>query len=312
MDRLRLEKNEEQAPAAFLSVETITLDLSWRDLLRGRYVFTVRLKNPKTLFLMRQRKPGQARKFGLWQPFFAKLSPFRIDRVIISNGSLRLRNDEDIPPTDIYFDRIDVEGTNLANRPSLLRPVPTRVAGTGRMMNEAPLTLEVEAKPFEEHATFELTGKLERFDLTRLNPVLRHYTGVDIERGFMTVQGKFSSTDGKFDGRVHRESEELNILGKTDAHLSFIQTAKEFIFEAWLNSKKDKTSHNLEADYELVGPLGYMDQDLFLAAVWVSKSAFLQSLRPTLPKTVTMGTPEQAEEEWMALQAKQRKKLQKH
>ncbi len=307
--QFRIDKNEEKAPAAFISADTIILDLSWRHLLKKNLVGTIKLQNPKSLFLMRQRKPGQARKFALWQPYFATFPSFRINRIKIVNGSLRVRNDEDIPPTDLYFDQINAEGTNLTNRPQLLLSSSTRVRGMGRMMNEAPLTVDVEVNPFQEHAAFKLKGKLERFNLTRLNPVLRYYTGVDLEKGYATIEGKFSAGEGHFTGRVHRKCEELDILGKTDTHLTFIQAAKEFIFEKWIKGKKDKDSGNLEADYDLSGPLGYMDQDIFLATVWVGKSAFLQSLRPTLPEAVKMGSPEQAEEEWMELQARERKKI---
>ncbi len=308
---LRLHKNKKTAPAGFGSAEKIVVQFSWRALLKRQYLLAVHVEKPVTRFLMRQRKPGQPRKVALWQPFFAKLPPFRMNRVTISDGSLRVRNDEDIPPTDLFFDQINLEGTNFTNRESLLLPSPVKVSGTGRMMNEAPLTLEVEAVPFKEHATFTLKGKLERFNLTRLNPVLRNYTGVDIEKGFTSVDASFSVEGQNFKGRVHRTSEELIILGKTDGHLPFIQGLKEVMFEKWLNRRKDKEG-NLEADYDVTGPLGYMDQDIFLAAVWVAKTAFLQSLRPTLPETVTMGMPEQAEEDWMALQARERKKAAAH
>lgn len=303
---LALEKREEAAPGFFFSLSSGTVAVSSWGSIYGRLRLKLDLVQPRARFLMRQRRPDQKRKFALWQSFFARWPAFRISSLSIVDGSLRLQNLEDIPPLDLSFDQINGEAFNLANRPGLLRDKP-RLEGTARMMGHAPLTLVVETRPFQERVNFQLQGSLKGFRLSTLNPVLRHYTGVDMEGGTMDVEGTLAASDGRFEGRVHRVLNGLQVITAHERHPSFVPLLKEVVLQTWLNGRKN-AGGDIQGDYVLSGPLGYMNADVFLAGVWTAKSAFLQSLRPTLPKEVRMGSPQQAEEEWMALQAKERKK----
>lgn len=303
---LKIDKREEAAPAVFLTLASGTVEVSPGALLWGRWVLRVGLDRPAGRFLMRQRKPGQPRKFALWQRFFAKLPLFRISQLSITDGSLRLQNGEDIPPLDLTFDRIEGTVTHLSNRPGHFGK-PPRLEGSARMMGQAPMTLVIETKPFQERVDFHLKGSLKGFDLSTLNPVLRHYTGVDLERGRMDVEGDLTASGGRFRGRVQRTISGLKVIGPREHHRGLVPLLKEAFLQAWLNRRKDDTG-DITGGYALSGPLGYMNADVFLAGVWVAKSAFLQSLRPTLPPEVVMGSPAQAEADWMALQARERAK----
>lgn len=310
VDGVAIEKLERTAPAMFLKADRVTADLSWGGIIGGDWEADVFLDKPEALFLMRQRLPGQPRKVGVWQAFFSGLRPFRVGTVKIRNGDLRIQNEESIPPADFSFNGIIAEGANMANRADRLGKGPARLEGQCRFMGHAPLRLFVEVVPFQEHATFRMKGQLDRFELKTLNPSLRHFTGTDIEAGVIDVEAELSAEGAEFSGNVKRRVEGLDVIGRAEEHLGFIQRVKEFVFEVWLKGRqKDGV---MAAEYRLAGPLGYRDADVFLACVWAAKSAFLQSLRPVIPPEIRMGTPEQAEEEWMALQDRERKKAGRH
>jgi hypothetical protein len=305
VSRFRLDKRDATPPAFFLSADEIRVGLSRRELLRGKLVLELTLERPRVLFLMRQRTVGQPRKVRLWHAFFAHSPPFRVERLTVVDGALRFRNDQCIPPLDIRFDRVSLTADNLANRRSLIAAGPTTVAGRGRLMDHAPVRIEVAATPFSEHPAFRLAGDVKDLDLLFLNDILRHHTGLELKQGVLDMGGEFTAADGEFRGRVDRRIRNLSVRSR---HRGMIMGVKEWIFQSWIDRREDDDTGSIDDDFGLSGPLGYTDQDVFLAAVWVAKSAFLQTLRARVPPDVRLDTPEQAQDRWAALQALERAK----
>ena len=60
---LRIEKREETAPAAFVTVPSARVDVGLGSLLGGRVRLRIRLDRPDARFLMRQRKPDLSTGF---------------------------------------------------------------------------------------------------------------------------------------------------------------------------------------------------------------------------------------------------------
>jgi hypothetical protein len=310
IDGLSFGKDEVAAPAAFVTIHRLQIFIV-PSALRHKFFLIdhVSLDGADSLFLMRQRKPGQPPKFGLWQKFFEGLPAFWVRRVSVRNGSIRIRNDEDIPATDIYFSRVNVHGSNMANRRWLVKGgSKARLEGTGRMMDHAPLWMSVEAEPFASSATFRLKGRLRDFRLVTLNPVLRHYTDMDLNNGLLDIDGDIAVGGGVYVGDVRRSQAGVKVFKKGEKHGGLGIFMKEFFVQAWLNRQAGKDG-KIDETYILTGPLGYLNHDVFLAGAWTAKTAFLQSMRPRMPEKVEMGPPEQAEAEWMELQAKEREKL---
>lgn len=305
LHQFHLNKRDATPPGVFLSADQISIGFSWSALLRGNLVLDVTLEKPRIVCLMRQRGIGEPLKYGLWQEFFAPRVPFRMDRVTINDGILRFQNDQSIPPIDVTFDEVTLTADNLANRESMVLPKTTLIKGCGRLMDHAPVRLSVEMEPFKKHSTFRLKGEVKDFNLVFLNEVLRHYTGLELKKGSLTMGGEFTVRDGEFNGRVHRRIEGLIVRSR---HRGFINGMKEIYFQAWIDRREDTITGRIENDFRLSGPLGYMDQDAFLAAVWVAKSAFLQSLRARMTGEIRMGTPEEAQDKWAAQQAREREK----
>jgi len=299
-----LEKKERTAPAVFVTARSATARVDWAALRRRRLVLDVSLEKPDALFLMQRRRPEMPRRTGLWRP--QGLPPFALRELRITDGKIRLRNDDVIPPTDIFFDGIELAFRNMANRPSLLASATATIAGTGRFMGRGALALDVAVRPFQPHAVYVASGSLRGFDLKAVNPLLRHYTGMDLEGGTLDVSGRFAAADGVYAGTVHRAIADVNVKRKREK-MPFPTAVKEWLFETWIRMKAGKDGRVVN-DYELTGPLGFMDGDLLLAIVWPLKTAFEQSLRPTLPPRVEADSPEVVEERWMKQQAEERAK----
>ncbi len=300
-----LVKRDQKAPGAILSAQSIEADFFWTALWRGRFVLNVTLDKPDMLFLMRERRVGQARVTGLWRKPFEQFPSFLLNRLAMHHALLRFKNDDALPPIDVSFNDVDLLATSIANRPELVRSQWVAVEGRARMQGHAPLWLAIHVKPFSEQAEFDIQGALSDFNLPVMNSIMRYYTGLELEKGQLNMRLKLAAHGGAFRGRVQRSIDHLTIR-KTDRGV--ITSVKENIAQAWLSGHEQPPTDRLEKEFEYAGPLGYLDHDTLLASVWVAKGAFIQALKVKVPAQVHPVPPEQALDEWAEFQAKQRKK----
>jgi len=308
LHRFQLNKRDKVPTAAFLSADEISFDFSWGQLLRKNFVLNVTAEKPRIVVFLLQRAVGQPRRFGLWQKFFARLPSFRADRVTFKDAILQFKNEQSIPPIDIHFDNVMITATNMANRKEMILPAETVVEGRGLLMNQAPMSVSVKAGTFKKHASFQLKGEVKDFNMMLLNDFLRHYSGLELKSGRLNMGGEFTAKDGGFHGRAHRQIEHLGIRSR---HKGLVKSMEEMFLQAWIDWHMENPKGRIENKFQLSGPLGYTDQDVFLAAVWVGKSSFLQSLKAGIPAEIRMGTPEEAQDRWAARQAIEREKLKK-
>jgi len=161
---------------------------------------------------------------------------------------------------------------------------------------------------FNEHAVFDMKGSLKQFDLVAMNSIMKHYTGLQLEKGALNMEVDLFTREGRFGGKVKRWIEGLAIQKSDD---KLFKRIKEDVAQTWINWQKDDKTGRIEKDFEYAGPLGYLDQDIVLAAVWIAKGAFIQSLKAKLDDQVHPGDPAQALDEWALFQEKEREKSQK-
>lgn len=309
LSRLRFNKLEDAPPGAHFSAEEISADLSWRQLLRGRFILNIKLEKPEITALMRQRLVGQPLQKGVWQPFFLRLPPFRIDKLVVHDARLRFRNDQAVPPINIYFDQVDGAATNLANRAYLVVPgTGTVVQGEGRLMDQSPMWIWVGVEPFAKSPSFVMRGEVKDFDMKFLNDTLRYYTGLEVRDGRLSMGGEITADGRAFKGRLHRRIEKLVIK---NADPGLFKGMKAVFAQTWINWHVDKTTGRIDNEFELAGPMGYLEEDVFLAAVWAGRSAFIQSFRANLTDEVQLDLPETAQDEWAEQQAREREKAEK-
>jgi len=302
---VNLAKREKTAPGALVSAERVHVQLSGRALLRRELVMDITVEKPDMTFLMRERRVGQPKPLGIWRDPFVSLPPFRVHQAIFRDGSLRFDNADAIPPIHVFFDALTMSVTHVANSIRMKSPGPSLVKGEARMQGQAPVTLSMTLDPFAEDATFTVAGTLKRFDLVAMNPAMRHYTGLTLARGSLTMQADLAIHDGRFKGRIQRSIHDLTIEKK---QRTLLKAIKEDVAQAWLNWHEDNDTQRIEKTFDYEGPLGYLEDDLVLAAVWVIKGAFIQALKAKVDDKVVTVLPEQALDEWAQWQAKERKK----
>lgn len=66
--------------------------------------------------------------------------------------------------------------------------------------------------PYAKHPTFETDISLSQLDMRQLNPFLRAYAHLDVERGTFSVDAEFAAKKGKFEGYVKPFMVKLDVL----------------------------------------------------------------------------------------------------
>jgi hypothetical protein len=302
---VKVAKDEKVAPGVFVEAEHIRVAFSWLNLLRRRWVVNVTLHKPNVLMLFSPRPVGQKVVAGVWQPLFAKMPPFRMDHLTLSEALFHIRNDEEIPPLDLRLEKINATATNLANRASLRTPSPSQLDASMQVRGHAPARLAMMIHPFEEHVTFDITGTLKELQMTSLNPSLRHYMGLEFTEGLFDMAIDIKVHKGEFRGKVHRT---IRGLTTKKNYKGIIKDIRAEIMQFWVNVKEDHPHEQMEKTFEFSGPLGLYDQDVALAGVWIVKGAFIQAIRGNIKDGVRLETPEKMIADWAIFQANERKK----
>lgn len=299
-----LSKIDPAPPAIAFSADQIELDFSLFHALRKRAVLDVMLEKPRFEMRLRQRKPGDPRSAGAWMKPFRGLPPFRIRRLTLHGAALRFANDQHLPPLDISFNEVNLTASNLANRSDLFSSGTADVDGKGLLLNHSPITISAKIKPLENPVAFDFKGDVQKFDLMNLNPLLQRFGGFKLEGGSLDMQSELRAEHGEFAGTVERRIEGLDIKNQ---HRGLFKNAKEVLVQTWINWKADKADR-IEKRFHLSGPLGYLEEDPLLAAVWVGKHAFIQSLKANVSEELRLDRPEVLQDEWAERQAEELKK----
>lgn len=163
--------------------------LSWRDLLRGRVVGQIALRDPK-IFLSRtniesEKKDPEPLKDHGWQDAVQAIMPVRVNTFAVDNAHVTYIDSPKSAPIEIT--RLNVRAHNIQNVIAQGEDYPSDVQVDGAGVGNAQIGFNGRAnflaKPFPA-VRGDLT--IQNLDIVRFTPVLQHY-GILVRRG--TVAG---------------------------------------------------------------------------------------------------------------------------
>jgi uncharacterized protein DUF748 len=123
----------------------------------------------------------------------------RIDRLDIARSTLGFANQAARPPYRVVISDIDLTLQNLSNQ---------RAEGTaamrlaGRFMGSGDTWLQATIAPRPGGADVDLSARIERTDMTRMNDLTRAYGGFDVAAGELSVYSELRVKNGAIMGYV--------------------------------------------------------------------------------------------------------------
>lgn len=178
------------------------------------------------------------------------------------------------------------------------RTLPATFHLTARVMDHAPLTVNLGLAPLAEEPTFDLDAELETLDLTTLNPFFRAYADIDVERGTFSMFTEIAAADGNFRGYVKPLTKNIKILDLETDEGNLVSVAWEVLVAGAARILENPPEEQVGTRIGFRGSFGNPEADLWETVVYLLRNAFIRALQPGLENSIELeGGPTLEEEQ---------------
>jgi hypothetical protein len=201
---LRITKSSGKVPEPFVAADRIDFSIYWRDLLRGRFVSQIYIRNIQLNFHRgKSDEESQLNADQRWQDVIHDLFPIDITFLDIKGGVLRFVDSTKTPKVDIEIKDVSVRAIGLRNRVGDdNEPYPAKVEITGTTIGGGELRLYAKLEPLADKPHFELNFELRKVVLPALNDFLHAYAGVKVAQGRFELFFQMAMNNGHYEGYV--------------------------------------------------------------------------------------------------------------
>jgi hypothetical protein len=202
MEGLKITKSSGRVPEPFIAAESIDFSIYWRDLIRGRFVSQIYIRNIQLNFHRgKSEDESQLNADRRWQAVVHDLFPIDITFLDIKGGVLRFVDSTQTPKVDIEIKDLRIRASGLRNRMGDdNEPYPAKVAITGTTVGGGELHLFAKLEPLADKAHFELNLELKKVELPALNDFLHAYAGVTVVQGRFEFFFQMAMHNGHYEG----------------------------------------------------------------------------------------------------------------
>lgn len=229
-----------------LTVETVALQVHWRDMFRGRAF--VHAKASGVAFTLDVERPWPQRGD------VDDTSGGVLRSAVIEGGRLALVLGPDTPPVDVLTDvRATIDDDSPGPRTTAMSSHVSLEASVG----SGSLAVVGHFSPVASAANWSLELQLERLDLQPFNPIFESYFEMDVEQGWLSLHGDLNVGMGRLRGRITPRFDELQLLGRGEERVR--HPMAEALFGAMLASADIPIVFDQPAPFE--GGFGIGDLD---------------------------------------------------
>lgn len=272
----------------FFQLDRLDLSVLWSAIFDGELVAEIVVTRPVLDFQRHDSgEPSQSGADVDWAEQVRELSPLRLDRLVVTDGSVRFLDTTTDPPFDVWLGDLDVEVRDLTNRPGKSDAAST-LALTAKTVGDGSIDVRATVEPLADRPTFDVDAKLLDFDLTQWNDLWRAHGDFDFERGRANVYVELRSRDGDVTGYVKPMFTRLDVL-EWDAEEQSDDVLDKFWEgivgaggELLENQPKDRLAVRVPIEGELTSP----EVDPWIAAATLLRNAFIRALVPGLEHTI--------------------------
>ncbi len=223
-----IEIKKKESDHSLFTVDEVDIGVEWGPLLTGDVLASVTIWGP--VFRYRQDQividPEEADPEAT-RRMLETLSPLRVETFEVRNGRFEyLDAEKEVAEQDrIHISQIDLDAHNLHTRPSDSSGGPFWV--NGKIMGKDSIHAEGNVNPLTDPLAFDIEFEVDRFDVTGVNPMLRHFIPIDFQKGFLSIAGEAAQKEENFAGYVTIGFEDGNVI----APAQDFESLKHFIFE---------------------------------------------------------------------------------
>jgi hypothetical protein len=196
------------ASGSTLQIAAATLRWDWAELRRRTLVVDVDLSGVDVTLDARRPWPAVdgAERRG------PRALPPSLRSVHVVDGAVAVVLTADTPPilelTDL---QVSLDETSMGFR---TEATTTRLKLRAQTPDGGHLTIDGMVAPVAPAATWSLRFVLDRLDLRRQNPLFQELLEMDVEQGWLSLDGELTVGQGRLRGRVRPRFDELRLLGR--------------------------------------------------------------------------------------------------
>lgn len=217
IDDLRLLKTTGDVPVPFIYIHRMDLAIQWNTLIHGKIVGRIRLDEPQVNFVA--SKSDDTSQDGSDEPWLAilrSLFPFKINSLIVNDGSIHFRTYQADAPVDVYLSNLRATCDNFTNVYDETTPLNATINATAKAMDQADFELKMKIDPFSYRPTFQIALRLIGLDVRKTNLLVRKYGGFDFEKGWFDLVVEIDANEGALNGYVKPLFRDLQVFGLAD------------------------------------------------------------------------------------------------
>lgn len=252
IEGIQIHKEQQGSLEPFFTGELIDLSVDWRKLLDGSLVAELTLISPQlNLVEAEDETQSQTGAEVDWATRIDQLFPFRFESIIVSDGTIRFRTPAIETKDALIAERVNGKIENLTNTARITEDAFASYEFASHIL-DAPMHLEGRVNPTAKEPTFDMNLRLEKVQLTDLNPWLREYLNADAQGGTFAVYTELAAADGRFEGYVKPFAENVDLYDLDEKTGGFLQSA----WEAALNFAAEIFEHQPEQEAATRIPVG--------------------------------------------------------
>ncbi|HET6344138.1 MAG TPA: DUF748 domain-containing protein, partial [Myxococcota bacterium] len=225
-----------------------------------------------------------------WQAQVRGLLPIKVDRIDVRDGVIRYRDPTTDPQLDLVVTGFEMHASNLTNRARLKDGMFAKVMVHGRPLRDGDFRMDMQLDPLAETPTLTLQAKLQAFELTRINDLLRAYGNFDVSQGQFAMFMEVATKKGQFEGYVKPMFTGLDVRTWEDEvdrkHPLKLLWRELVSLTVGLVKNDDKDQVATKVPFE--GKLDDPDVGVWDATVALLRNGFVRALLPGLDHSVAL------------------------
>lgn len=280
IEGLEIVKTDGEVPVPFVSIPSIDISVEWGAILEGAVVAEIVLDRPELNFVAgSSRSASQTGEEADWRALVDDMVPITINRFDVHDGEVHYRDYGARPAIDLRVHQLEVQAHNLSTIRETDEELPADVDLRAVVQSGGQLMTYVRLDPWDEQPTFDLRLELEHLPATDLNPMLRHYVGIDAEEGQAFLYSEISARDGRFRGYVKPMAEGLEVF-HLDEEGGFFDKIGDFFVEMVQEvfSNQGSDPDRFAVRVPVSGSFESPDTDMWAAVASVLYNAFIEAI----------------------------------
>lgn len=286
---LKIVKIGTRLEAPFVDVEEMDLSVQWKALFDGAIVGEVECRHPSVHFAFSDSE--EASQTGTeedWVEVVKSLMPIRINRFAMIDGRVALTNVLAKPSTDLPLEGFNLEIRNIQNvAVGKDDALPSSVTASGFAPDYGGrLSFTADANLLKNIPDFDYNMRFENVELTSLNPLAMYYSGMDFEKGIVSVYSEMAMQNGAFEGYIKPLVKDMRIFGWREKGRPLGQWFREFFSEGIQEIFENQKKQQFATRVPISGELSKVKTDIWLTIVNAFKNAYIRAFEYKLDQSI--------------------------